>query len=74
MSGRGDEFVTMGEAAAILGVSRMKLYMLVREGTLPTYLVPLDYKRRYVKRADLARAAVAVPAQPGRKKRGATKP
>lgn len=66
----GGNYLTIAEASELLGVSRMKLYSLIHDGVLPTYLRPLDYKRRYVKRADVLRLKEVVPAQPGRRKKG----
>jgi excisionase family DNA binding protein len=49
-----DEFVTITEAARIMGVHRITVYRLVKAGTLRTYASPLNRRVKLVKRADLA--------------------
>jgi len=48
-----DEFLTIAEAKELLGVSRTKIWHLVRTGALKSYASPLDARRRLFKRADL---------------------
>ena len=48
-----DDFVTMGQAADILGVSRMTVWRLVRDRKLPAYQSPVNRRVRLVKRADV---------------------
>ena len=48
-----DEFVTMGEAQAILGVSKFKMWQLVRDGQLTAYQAPLDRRQKLIRREDL---------------------
>jgi hypothetical protein len=47
--------VTMGEAAAILGVSPVKMWQLVKAGTIPVQTNPLDRRQRLVRMEDLER-------------------
>jgi hypothetical protein len=47
------EKVTMREAASILGVSPVKLWQLVKEGTIPVHANPLDRRQKLVNVADL---------------------
>jgi excisionase family DNA binding protein len=48
-----DEFVTMTEAQEILGVSRFKIWQLVRDGELETFEYPLDRRQKLIRRSDL---------------------
>jgi excisionase family DNA binding protein len=48
-----DEYVTMTEAQEILGVSRFKIWQLVREGKLETFASELDRRQKLVRRSDL---------------------
>ena len=50
-----DEYLNLVEAARFLGVSRMTLYKLIREGKLPIYRSELNRTVRLVRRADLDR-------------------
>ncbi len=45
-----DDYVTLGEATEVLGVSRFKVWQLVREGVLPTFVSPLDRRQKLVRR------------------------
>lgn len=47
------EFVTMTEAQVILGVSRFKIWQLVKEGALQTFRSDLDRREKLIRRADL---------------------
>ena len=47
------EFVTMTEAQEILGVSRFKIWQLVKEGTLPTFRSDLDRREKLIRRSEL---------------------
>ena len=49
-----DDFVTMQQAAALMGVSRWTLWRLVKEGRLPSYESEINRRVKLVKRADLA--------------------
>ena len=62
-----DDYVTMGEAEKLLGVSRFKLWQLVREGVLPTFVSPLDRRQKLVRREDLDRLHEPVPSEPRKK-------
>jgi len=63
-----DEYVTLGEATEVLGVSRFKVWQLVREGVLPTFVSPLDRRQKLVRREDLAQLRHPVPSEPPIKK------
>jgi excisionase family DNA binding protein len=63
-----DEYVTLGEATEVLGVSRFKVWQLVREGVLPTFVSPLDRRQKLVRREDLDQLRHPVPSEPTIKK------
>ncbi|MHB1417635.1 MAG: helix-turn-helix domain-containing protein [Chloroflexota bacterium] len=48
-----EEYVPLLEAAAYLGVSRVKLSRLVKEGVLTAVSSPLDKRLKLFKRSDL---------------------
>ena len=48
-----DEYVTMTEAQEILGVSRFKMWQLVRDGEVATYQSTLDRRQKLIRRSDL---------------------
>jgi len=48
-----DDYVTMTEAQEILGVSRFKIWQLVREGKLETFQSDLDRRQKLIRRRDL---------------------
>lgn len=48
-----EEFLNLKEARQLLGVSRTKLWTLIKEGRLPIYQHPLDKRVRLVRRRDL---------------------
>ena len=50
---RDDEYLTMTEAQEALGVSRFKIWQLVRDGVLQTYESSLDKRQKLIRRADL---------------------
>jgi excisionase family DNA binding protein len=50
---RQEEFVNLKEARELLGVSRTKLWTLIKEGGLPVYRDPLNKRVRLVRRRDL---------------------
>lgn len=47
--------INMREAAAFLGVSHAKMWQLVRDGTLPAQVNPLDRRQKLIRVADLER-------------------
>jgi excisionase family DNA binding protein len=47
------EFMTVGEAAAYLGVSKPKMTRLIHAGMLPTLENKLDLRSKLVRRADV---------------------
>ncbi len=48
-----EEYVSLKEAQEILGVSRTKIWSLVRDGMLKTYEDPLDKRKTLVLRSDV---------------------
>ena len=56
-----DEFVTITEAARIMGVHRITVYRLVKAGTLRTYASPINRRVKLVKRAELERLMTPLP-------------
>jgi len=48
-----NDYVTMTEAQGILGVSRFKVWQLVKEGRLKTFRSELDRREKLIRRADL---------------------
>jgi len=47
------EFLSMKEAQAYLGTSKMKMWRLVKNGVLPTYSDELDKRKKMVRKSDL---------------------
>ncbi|MBI3971828.1 MAG: helix-turn-helix domain-containing protein [Chloroflexi bacterium] len=58
-----NEYLNLVEAARYLGISRMTLHKLIREGKVPTYWSELNRAVRLVKRADLDRLRQPRPAE-----------
>lgn len=54
-----DEFITLQEAEAILGVSRFTIWRLIKDGELTAYQAPADRRRKLVRREDVE--ALATP-------------
>ena len=48
-----EEFLTLKEAREYLGVSKAKMWRLVKEGALSVYSDILDKRKRLVKKADV---------------------
>lgn len=48
-----DEYLTLQEAAELIGVSRFKLWRLVRDGKLVAHLSERDRRERLVRRGDV---------------------
>jgi excisionase family DNA binding protein len=62
--GRMDDFLTLTQAARVLGVSRWTLYRRIDEGALTVYESPSNRRVKLVKRTDIERLAkptIAVP-------------
>ena len=53
MTKKRDELLGLKEAAAYLGVSRYKVYLLAKGGELPFYLSPLDKRKKLFRLEDL---------------------
>ncbi len=51
--GRDKEYLQLGEAAEVLGVSRFKMSRWVKDGTLPVYRSRIDGRQKLVRRADV---------------------
>ena len=49
------EFLTMAEAREYLGVSKPKMWRLVRDGVLPTYEDATDKRKKLIRKDDLDR-------------------
>jgi len=45
------EYITVGEARALLGVSKPKMAQLIRDGVLTTETDPLNKRYKWVRRA-----------------------
>jgi len=50
-----DDYLNLVEATRYLGVSRMTVYKLIREGKLPTFQSEVNRAVRLVRRSDLDR-------------------
>jgi len=48
-----DEYVTMAEAQRILGISRQKIWRMVKDGELAAYQDPKDKRKKLVRRNDI---------------------
>ena len=46
-------YMTMTEARQYLGISKTKIWRLVKEGKLATYKDPLDKRKRLVLKSDI---------------------
>ena len=62
MRGRS-ELITLGEAARRLGVSRVTMSRLVREGRFTVYENPLDRRQKLVEAAEVEEAVRPRPIQ-----------
>lgn len=47
------EYLSLGDAAVMMGVSRSKLWRLVRDGVLPAYQSEIDRREKLVRRSDV---------------------
>ena len=61
---RMDDYLTLTEAARLLGVSRWTLYRRIDEGALPVYQSLSNRRVRLVKRADVDALRSPVPEAP----------
>ena len=48
-----EEFLLLKDAMKYLGISKAKIWRLVKEGALPTYSDPLDKRKRLVRKEDI---------------------
>jgi len=53
MSDAEDEFLTLTQAATLLGVARMTFWRRLRDGVMPVYRSGRDRRVRLVRRADV---------------------
>ena len=60
------DYLTMQEAAEVLGVTRFTISRLVRDGVLASYVSPLNRRQKLVKRADVEALREPVPVEPAR--------
>ena len=54
-------YLTLGEAAEYSGVSRVTIWRMVKDGRLPAYQNPRDWRVKLVKRAELDEALKITP-------------
>ena len=66
-----DDFVTMTQAAEIMGVSRWTISRLVKDGKLQSYTSAIRRNAKLVKRADLERLMTPRPIEGESKKAAA---
>ena len=60
----GDEFVTLGEAQEILGVSNFTIWQMVKDGRLATFRSDVDRRKKLVRRSDLDALRTPKPVEP----------
>jgi excisionase family DNA binding protein len=65
------DFVTMREAAEILGVSKFTMWRLVRDGELVAYRSGSDRREKLVRRTDVEAYKAPKPIAPGAPKKAA---
>jgi len=59
-----EKFITMTEAQDILGVSRTKMWRLIKDGILNTYSNPLDNRKTLVRLNDVEKLKIPKPKSP----------
>jgi excisionase family DNA binding protein len=67
-----DEFVTVQEAARLLGMGRMTFYRRLQDGVMPVYRSDRDRRKRLVRRADVEAMRVPTIAAPVAQSQGET--
>jgi excisionase family DNA binding protein len=60
------EFMTLNEAAELLGVSRPTLWRRIVQSEIPVFQSPQDRRHRLVKREDIERMLMPVELVPGK--------
>jgi excisionase family DNA binding protein len=65
-----DDYLTLPQAAALLGVSRWTLQRRIREARLALYTAGADHRRRLLRRDDVERLAARRPVAPDRRAAG----
>ncbi len=68
-AGFSEEFVSLGAAPDVAGVSGRALGRLIDEGTIQVYGTARDARRRFVRKADLEGLAAITPTAPIRRRR-----
>ncbi len=66
-----NDFLTLQEAADLMGVSRFKLWRLVREGKLVAHQSERDRREKLVRRADIESLLTPRPIEADRAKKAA---
>jgi excisionase family DNA binding protein len=66
-----DNFVTLRQAAKLLGISYVTVWRMVKAGRLQTYASPVNRRVKLVKRADLEALMQPQPIEPDEKKAAA---
>jgi excisionase family DNA binding protein len=61
------EYLSLQEAADLMGVSRFKIWRLVREGKLETFESERDRRERLVRRTDIEALIRPRPSDPAKK-------
>jgi excisionase family DNA binding protein len=56
-----DQYLGITEAADHLGVSRYTMWRLVRKGEIPTFVSPLNRRKKLVRRDDVEQLKLPVP-------------
>lgn len=56
----GEDYLTIREARELLGISKMKMTQLIRDGAVPTYDSLLDKRVKMLRRGDVERLARTV--------------
>ncbi|HEV2123844.1 MAG TPA: excisionase family DNA-binding protein [Chloroflexota bacterium] len=69
--GDQDEYVTMGEARELLGVSNFTIWRMVREGRLTAYQSGTDRRKKLIRRSDLDALRAVKPVEVDTKKAAA---
>jgi len=65
-----DEFVTLKEAKTLLGVSAYTVNQMLKDGRLTPFEIPVDRRRRYVKREEVDQLKQIRPVERSERKAG----
>jgi excisionase family DNA binding protein len=66
-----NEFLDVEQAAELLGVTRFTISRLIRAGELPTYVSPLNRRKKLLRREDVEALRQPVPIEPEDTKKAA---